>query len=91
MEDYISRQGILTTISKYTRRPKFYSCFDQIEQYPAADVRPVIHGTWKEFGEPNENGRYEVWYWKCSNCNKIGLNSYNFCPYCGAEMEKKNG
>lgn len=53
---------------------------------PAADVAPVVHGTW-EF-------RHGSWY--CSNCgrgykNKFGVVpacKYNCCPNCGAKMDE---
>jgi len=35
------------------------------------------HGKWKF----NNNG----WAY-CSECERLGLESYNFCPYCGAKM-----
>lgn len=25
--------------------------------------------------------------WRCSNCNSVGNNLYNYCPNCGAKME----
>ena len=44
------------------------------------------HGKWEEHGEPNEYGKYEVWYYACSFCGQVGLTLYNFCPNCGAYM-----
>lgn len=28
------------------------------------------------------------WEYKCSNCGKVYGGEYNFCPNCGAEMQK---
>ena len=57
---------------------------DQLENIPAADVAPVVHGKW---GWVNED-RY-----RCDRCEQIttvdecmGKPNYNFCPNCGARM-----
>ena len=63
----------------------WYDALCCLEHIPAADVAPVVHGTW-EF-------RHGSWY--CSNCgrgykNKFGVVSackYNCCPNCGARMD----
>ena len=43
-------------------------------------------GKWIENSEPNQLGKNGVWYWKCSNCGHIGIDSFNFCHFCGADM-----
>ena len=60
---------------------------DDIEDYPAADVRENVRGDWI---------RYSV-LWTCSECGKDirtitdGIDNFDedpvFCPYCGAQME----
>ena len=54
-------------------------------QAPAADVRPIVKGTWIE--EPDR------WlHWHCSECGYAisGLNmEYHYCPNCGAETKGK--
>ena len=60
-----------------------------IDNIPAADVAPVIHGQW--IIGTGENG-LQKGYRKCSQCGEIVKYSYslygihNFCNYCGAEM-----
>ena len=52
---------------------------DFIFYQPAADVRPVVRGSWIKLS------RGDV----CSECNySTGRNGYggNFCPNCGADM-----
>lgn len=58
-----------------------------IDQIPAADVVPVLHGKWVT--EPDEYG------WSkhiCSICKRVGRTDiyehlkFKFCPYCGARM-----
>ena len=67
-----------------------------IEDAPAIDAAPVVHGVWffREFVG-------EDWYsikraWVCSNCNfRIetknkhyhDLDTMRYCPHCGAKMD----
>ena len=63
---------------------------NDVEDFPAADVRPVVRGKWvlKE----------RAHYFKCSICKtptpyRFGYEGssrfYNFCPNCGAEMREE--
>ena len=55
---------------------------DMIEDAPAADVAPVVHGRWVEYQIPP--------IICCSNCDwATGIEEKNFqyCPNCGAKME----
>ena len=55
--------------------------FDAI---PAADVRPVVHGTWiNRQKEP----KHRAWY-TCSLCKGQFDYTWHFCPNCGAKMMK---
>ncbi len=64
------------------RACRYGDVLDDLEDYPAADVRPVVRGRWKL-----EEG---IMY--CSECNKsphyvyIPVDEWNFCPNCGADM-----
>ena len=60
---------------------------DDLEDYHAADVRPVKRGKWKE--------DWETGYSECSACGESylwedydGVGEWNFCPNCGARMEE---
>ena len=50
-------------------------CLVELELVPSADIP---QGEWKI----NNNG----WAY-CSKCGRLGLESYDFCPYCGARMK----
>ena len=60
-----------------------------IDEIPAADVVPVVHGHWVE----QEDGRGETYY-DCSICGESWTtidgtpmqNNMNYCPNCGAKM-----
>lgn len=63
---------------------------DSVEDYPAADVAPVVHGKWKNnhcsvcgmipMGE-------EIWD-ACEFCPPRFEFFMNYCPNCGALMDK---
>ena len=101
MADYIERKRLKEAISEDCQH---LSCFDEsffdmvminVDNIPAADVRPVVHARWVEYKRAH--------YFKCSSCKKPvpyrkavqinGTREYNFCPYCGAQMDggKDNG
>ena len=61
---------------------------DIIEDAPAADVAPVVHGWW-EYNPPTINTYGQL---RCSICNWWTLDpsvdgSYSYCPNCGAKMD----
>lgn len=70
---------------------------EDIENQPAADVAPVVHGQWVY----NPNGMdWNLGAWQCSVCkcnnnNLPGNDKYNpyifqgsnYCPNCGAKMD----
>jgi len=58
-------------------------CGNRIQKLPAADVRPVVRGEWKErrFSE-------DVYDAECSVCHTTWDYGTNFCPYCGADMRE---
>lgn len=59
-----------------------------IKDAPAADVVEVKHGNWIWQGSISEG------CWVCSECKDKfyqGYGNENFCPNCGAKMDKKGG
>lgn len=61
------------------------SVLEYVENLPAADVAPVVHGRWIE--KKSAVGRY----FECSNCgaheNKHTAIKGYYCWRCGAKME----
>ena len=57
---------------------------EDIENQPAADVAPVVHGYWTQVDDTK---------CRCSNCDIIALiglyphGDKNYCPNCGAKMD----
>lgn len=58
-------------------------CVNIVKDAPAVDAAPVVHGRW--------TGNYHS---HCSVCDCFDTNAYigrytNFCPNCGARMDKE--
>lgn len=54
-----------------------------IEDMPAADVAPVVHGRWIRYPDCGVT--------KCSNCGWSIEECWDsdYCPHCGAKMDEK--
>lgn len=63
---------------------------EKIDNVPAADVAPVVHGEWKS----NGLGGY-AYVFVCSQCGYVDGYPFNdrhkFCPNCGAKMDGGEG
>jgi len=57
-----------------------------VEDFPAADVQPVVHGKWLPIIEANEYGDAYQCGTYCSECGETLQSEPNFCPNCGADM-----
>lgn len=57
------------------------SVLEYVENLPAADVAPVVHGRWA----PNcvDSPAFFV----CDQCNTVWYNDTKYCPNCGARMD----
>lgn len=88
MAEYIEREAFLDYMKGTSR---YFNVKFDIENFPAADVAPVVHGRW--IGAPlcgNDNCR-------CSECgsrhdihaNLRGKITQKYCPSCGAKMDSE--
>ena len=57
---------------------------DMIEDAPAADVAPVVHGRWMKY---YKSGITVAEGWVSSCCDMWNERATNFCPHCGAMMD----
>ncbi len=61
-----------------------YAAEQLLDEIPAADVAPVVHGRWNVVeGRRLDNAI-------CSNCGRrfqAYYEAYRFCPNCGAKMD----
>ena len=62
----------------FTRDEMLLNFQQLVENYPAADVEPVVCGEWT----------WEAPYMVCSNCKRHSINRFRsaFCQHCGAKM-----
>ena len=81
MAEYIERQALLAEYDRVHVGPPG-GARKLIEEAPAADVVPVVHGRW-------------VWHlgeWvSCSECHTIGSPQWKGCPVCLARMDGGDG
>ena len=72
-----------------------------IDAQPTADVAEVKHGKWIKH-RPNPKAMDEFHkmgigkamnrnsiFWTCSFCGSWGTPAHNYCPMCGAKMDKE--
>ncbi len=82
MAEYIEREAFLDYMKGTSR---YFKVKFDIENFPAADVVPVVHGRWIADGDGYH------WTYNCSICAwKDGYpfnERHNYCPNCGARMD----
>ena len=86
MYDLISRKALIEKAWEADTQCGYVQVVDvgDIEDAPAVDAAPVVHGEWIELHE--ENG-HEVG--TCSHCLHVRIVD-NYCPNCGAKMNGGN-
>ena len=91
MDDLISRAAALDVL---VTSPNFHTALTRIEELPAVDAAPVVHGYWKGWTATHWNKRYndygdpeyvEHTYYSCSKCRRRTVIRENHCPNCGAK------
>ena len=103
MDEFISREATIKRIKKvYCVGCNSYNgvrcracgtgdAIDIIEDAPAADVAPVVHGRWIHSRYKDCSEQFELV--KCSQCNHEAyamafyVRGGNYCPSCGAKMD----
>ena len=60
-----------------------YAAEQLLDEIPAADVSPVVHGVWVRVHKIDPISGY-----RCSKCRRIvGFDLTPYCPNCGAKMD----
>nr|DAH75044.1 MAG TPA: 30S ribosomal protein S11 [Caudoviricetes sp.] len=66
-----------------------YAAEQLLDEIPAADVAPVVHGDWAPCFD--EEHRWRQGWAQCSNCGReryaCTIRNVNYCPNCGAKMD----
>lgn len=93
MAEYINREKTKRELSEWCislNSPHLLSRDDTmflLDNIPAADVAPVVHGHFVHDGSRIAHG---VDWWHCSNCGRLasGVETrFAYCPWCGARMD----
>lgn len=80
MAEYIEREALRDAL--YDADAITMEGVKILNQFPAADVEPVMHGRWVSNGIPDSVLS------KCSLCGIMyGSSSFNYCPNCGSKMD----
>lgn len=85
MDEYIERgEATRAAVNAFWKTMSVGKISKAINDIPAADVAPVVHGRWIPYG----------WKWCCSKCDMMlpidgtpAENNLRYCPNCGARME----
>lgn len=81
-QDLISRAAALDVL---VTSPNFHTTLTRIEELPAVDAAPVVHGRWQEY-HAKARGYSKVYYQH--SCTPLLYDSpYYYCPNCGAKMD----
>ena len=75
MDEYIDKPAFLERMKGTSR---YFNVKFDIENFPAADVAPVVHGHRVDDGG---------FYARCSQCDGVLPLCANYCPNCGAKMD----
>ncbi len=78
MSKYIDRAALFNSLSGAKTVEEI---FVAIQEAPAADVQETRRGRWENDGHTLA----------CSNCHTINIRgvAWDYCPYCGAIMDKE--
>lgn len=98
MAEYMDREKTKRELSEWCislNSPHLLSRDDTmflLDKIPAADVAPVVHGSWVKNNDSFQTDDYYCCYfdYSCSECGEIVNDRYklpNYCPNCGARMD----
>ena len=99
MSDDIEREAAYATLTDYYHNiiDGMHSALRKaLSRVPAADVAPVRRGHYhKRYYYREATKSYDIEMKVCSECGaewsfdaETGVSDYNYCPNCGAKMEK---
>jgi len=89
-KEYIDRERMIRCfcahcISEGTE--ECVDCYDKrlMQNFPAADVRENVKARWEEDILDGLPG-YRPVVIVCSNCHRVSMAGFSYCPNCGAQM-----
>jgi rubrerythrin len=87
MAECIEREAVFSAICKTSAEHDVFFpaiILDAIKSIPAADVRPVLRGKWRQYSPLTDT-------YECDKCGYQVIDESfrtNFCPNCGADMRE---
>ena len=87
-KEYIEREALVEQLKKEECDCEWLWTILDI---PAADVAPVRHGHWIDWGGFGSLNNGFIPEYKCSVCNSILHSKRSYCGNCGAKMDGGEG
>lgn len=92
MSDYIKREDLMERVGRWQLNTR-EAIAKMIMSAPTADVREIKRGRWSFdtiiFTDADGVSRSGMRGYKCSECDGFCIGESNFCPNCGAQMERR--
>lgn len=106
MTEYIDREEAMFCLSKWLEKASninnrgsynfgeiaaYQTAIEEINSFPAADVRPVVRGEWEPLDAIMGLVCPNCGFWYRPNAARsyyVSDRDFSFCPYCGADMRK---
>lgn len=94
-KEYIERDSLIAWIDNldidwitrgYLIKDYLIKCLEDKNRFPAADVAPVRHGEWIEYGKDDN----DITIVQCSICQIKRYGAPAYCSRCGARMDGGN-
>ena len=63
-----------------------------IDEMPTIEAKPVVHAHWVEDSDFDFEEEIDLWFHFCSKCGIPlygDIEKFEYCPYCGAQMDEK--
>jgi len=91
MSDLISRQDVVDAVHYYIESGYKCDIFQELKDLPSAEpvrTAKVEEDEWIEHKMLSRD--YGKIYYQHDCCCNLYESPYNFCPYCGKKMKRKN-
>ena len=84
LKEWLNQTGIIPKDTSY-----YWELLGCIEDAPTVDVKPVIHAHWVDANDFVNIGNGI--HTECSHCHTWSKDKTNYCRFCGAIMDEKEG
>ena len=101
MDGLISRAAAIEEMRRFSEimhdnrcKPSWYDAVRIVKDMPDVDAAPLVHARWSKarFEKTYAGYTKASIYYVCSACGKdVDDALFNYCPKCGAKMERREG